>query len=70
MTTKELNKIANRVRQDIVKSVHAAKSGHPGGSLSAIPAEIPVSSAFGLDLEKLSKIYSKGAVDGYRKKSK
>lgn len=26
--------MANRIRMDIVESVHAAKSGHPGGSLS------------------------------------
>ena len=31
----ELQKIANEVRKDIVTAVHAAKSGHPGGSLSA-----------------------------------
>lgn len=30
----ELKKIAARVRLGIVKSTHAAKSGHPGGSLS------------------------------------
>jgi transketolase len=31
----ELKKIANEVRKGIVTSVHAAKAGHPGGSLSA-----------------------------------
>ncbi len=31
----ELQKTATVVRQDIVKMVHAAGSGHPGGSLSA-----------------------------------
>ena len=31
----ELQKIANEVRKGIVASVHAAKAGHPGGSLSA-----------------------------------
>lgn len=31
----ELRKKANEVRKDIVTAVHAAKSGHPGGSLSA-----------------------------------
>lgn len=31
----ELQKIANEVRKSIVSSVHAAKAGHPGGSLSA-----------------------------------
>lgn len=32
----ELQKIANELRIDIIKALHAAKSGHPGGSLSAI----------------------------------
>ncbi len=31
----ELQKIANEVRKGIVIAVHAAKAGHPGGSLSA-----------------------------------
>jgi len=31
----ELKKIANQVRKGIVTGVHAAKAGHPGGSLSA-----------------------------------
>jgi len=35
MTNLELSKIANEVRKGIVKSTHSAKSGHPGGSLSA-----------------------------------
>ncbi len=35
MTTLELQKIANEVRKGIVTSVHSAKAGHPGGSLSA-----------------------------------
>ncbi|MDE5780840.1 MAG: transketolase [Lachnospiraceae bacterium] len=35
MNNKELQKIANEVRQGIVTAVHSAKSGHPGGSLSA-----------------------------------
>ena len=35
MTNLELQKIANEVRKGIVASVHSAKSGHPGGSLSA-----------------------------------
>ena len=30
-----LQKVANEVRKGIVTSVHAAKAGHPGGSLSA-----------------------------------
>lgn len=35
MDNKELKRIANQVRKNIVTGVHAAKSGHPGGSLSA-----------------------------------
>ena len=35
MNTLELKKIANEVRKGIVTAVHSAKSGHPGGSLSA-----------------------------------
>ena len=35
MTNTELSKVAIEVRKSIVKSVHSAKSGHPGGSLSA-----------------------------------
>lgn len=35
MTNLELAKAANRVRKGIVSSVHSAKAGHPGGSLSA-----------------------------------
>ncbi len=35
MNTLELQKTANEVRKGIVIAVHAAKSGHPGGSLSA-----------------------------------
>ncbi len=35
MNKKELEKKANEIRQSIVTAVHAAKSGHPGGSLSA-----------------------------------
>ncbi len=31
----ELQMTANEIRKDIVKMVHAASSGHPGGSLSA-----------------------------------
>ncbi|WP_028263810.1 transketolase [Atopobium fossor] len=31
----ELKKIANEIRKGIIVGVHAAKSGHPGGSLSA-----------------------------------
>ena len=35
MTNLELQKTANEVRKGIVTAVHSAKSGHPGGSLSA-----------------------------------
>ncbi len=35
MTTKELKQVANEIRKDILTATHAAKSGHPGGSLSA-----------------------------------
>lgn len=35
MNNLELMKIANNVRKGIVTSVHSAKAGHPGGSLSA-----------------------------------
>lgn len=33
MQVEELKKIASQVRRDIVRMVHGAKSGHPGGSL-------------------------------------
>ena len=35
MTNNELQKMANEVRKGIVTAVYNAKSGHPGGSLSA-----------------------------------
>ena len=35
MTTIELKRVANVIRQDIVSMLVTAKSGHPGGSLSA-----------------------------------
>ncbi len=35
MTNLELQRAANEVRKGIVTGVHAAKAGHPGGSLSA-----------------------------------
>ena len=35
MNNLELEKMANEIRKDIVTAVHSAKSGHPGGSLSA-----------------------------------
>ena len=33
---KGLNEITNVIRKDIVSMIHGAKSGHPGGSLSAV----------------------------------
>lgn len=33
--TEELRRIASQVRRDIIRMVHSAKSGHPGGSLSS-----------------------------------
>ncbi len=35
MEVSELKQIANEVRKGIITAVHSAKSGHPGGSLSA-----------------------------------
>ncbi len=35
MDTLALKKTANEIRKGIVTAVHSAKSGHPGGSLSA-----------------------------------
>lgn len=35
MENLQLKKIANEVRKSIIEEVHSAKSGHPGGSLSA-----------------------------------
>ena len=35
MNKLELQKMANEVRKGIDTGVHAAKAGHPGGSLSA-----------------------------------
>ena len=34
METLRLKQIANEVRKSVIKEVHSAKSGHPGGSLS------------------------------------
>ena len=33
---KGLKEIARNIRKDIVSMIHASKSGHPGGSLSAV----------------------------------
>ena len=35
MTNLELQIMANKVRKNIIRSIHSAKAGHPGGSLSA-----------------------------------
>lgn len=35
MNVTELKKTANHIRKGIIEEVHAAKSGHPGGSLSS-----------------------------------
>ena len=35
MNVRELKKVANQVRKNIVTEVYYAKAGHPGGSLSA-----------------------------------
>ena len=35
MNVVELQKTANEIRKGIIEAVHSAKSGHPGGSLSA-----------------------------------
>ena len=35
MENLQLEKIANEVRKGVIKGVHSAKSGHPGGSLSS-----------------------------------
>ncbi len=35
MNVLELKKTANEIRKGIIEAVHSAKSGHPGGSLSA-----------------------------------
>ena len=36
MDEKELALKATSIRRDIIKMIGAAKSGHPGGSLSAV----------------------------------
>ena len=42
----ELKKIASQVRRDIIRMVHGAASGHPGGSLGA--TETMVALYFGI----------------------
>ncbi len=36
MENNDYNKIATEIRKDVLKMIHAAGSGHPGGSLSAV----------------------------------
>lgn len=36
LSVNEMKNVANQIRQDIVMMVHAAGSGHPGGSLSSV----------------------------------
>ena len=45
MASKELRAMCRTVREDIITMIHTAKSGHPGGSLSA--TEIMVGLYFG-----------------------
>ncbi len=45
MTEKELKKLSNTIRQDVISMLTEAGSGHPGGSLSVV--EILVSLYFG-----------------------
>ena len=35
MNKLELEKIANNIRKETISMIHNAKSGHPGGALSA-----------------------------------
>lgn len=35
MNKSQLERTANRIRKGIVSSIHSARAGHPGGSLSA-----------------------------------
>ena len=35
MELREYEKIAARIRMDVIEEIHSAGSGHPGGSLSA-----------------------------------
>ena len=36
MNTVELKEIARNIRMTVIEAVHAAGSGHPGGSLSQV----------------------------------
>lgn len=47
----EMQECAKRIRRDIVKMVHDAKSGHPGGSLSAVEILISVYDIMNLNLD-------------------
>ncbi|MGB9665263.1 MAG: transketolase [Ignavibacteria bacterium] len=66
-TLKELQQIANELRIDIIKAISRAKSGHPGGSLSAIDilvylffSEIKRTKENALDPERHRFVLSKG----------
>jgi transketolase len=66
-THKQLQQIANELRIDIIKAISRAKSGHPGGSLSAIDIlvylffnEIKRTKENALDPERHRFVLSKG----------
>jgi transketolase len=66
-THKQLQQIANELRNDIIKAISRAKSGHPGGSLSAIDIlvylffnEIKRTKENALDPERHRFVLSKG----------
>jgi transketolase len=66
-THKELQQIANELRIDIIKAISRAKSGHPGGSLSAIDIlvylffnEIKRTKENALDPDRYRFVLSKG----------
>jgi transketolase len=67
MENLQLEKIANEVRKNVVTSLHSAKSGHPGGSLSAADMvtflyfeEMNVSSENSKDAKRDRFVLSKG----------
>ena len=51
MTNLELQKMANEVRKGIITGVHAAKAGHPGGSLSAADIFTETASYYPRDIQ-------------------
>jgi transketolase len=40
MTNTELQRIANRLRLDVVETVHAVKDGHPGPCMSIADSKV------------------------------